>query len=82
MSGSFPRRYVGLAVRRHRKLRGMTLQALAIAAGLTTLDVRSCENGSGAIPDTMLRDLAEALDCDLEALLGDDPCTPGCAGLR
>ncbi len=64
-------RQVGSAIRRHRKQGGLTQEALAEHAGLSTYFVGTVERGQAALSLRSLADIAEALDVPLGDLFLD-----------
>ena len=67
---------IGKKIRTFRKLRGMTLEALAARIGKTASAVSKCEKGAVAIDVDSLYALASALDVQVEQLLYTPPDRP------
>ena len=60
--------YIRLAIRRRRKMQGLTQDALAAAAELTSEEIRNYEGGVTPVPASALARIARALGCDVEGL--------------
>ena len=67
---------IGKKIRTFRKLRGMTLEALAARIGKTASALSKCEKGAVAIDVDSLYALASALDVQVEQLLYTPPDRP------
>ena len=64
---------LGQAVRRHRHAKGLTIEALARKAGMSTGHLGRIERGHGNRRWDTLRALASALDIPRSVLLRPDP---------
>ncbi len=64
---------LGQAVRRHRHAKGLTIEALARKAGMSTGHLGRIERGHGNLRWDTLRALASALDIPRSVLLRLDP---------
>lgn len=60
---------LGERLRGQRARRAMTRKALAEAAGVSQRHLANLESGTGNVSMLVLRDIAQALECDLPALL-------------
>lgn len=61
---------VGLNIKQARKTKKMTHQQLATAIDKTESSIRKYENGSIEVPNSVLEQIATALDTNLSALIG------------
>jgi XRE family transcriptional regulator, aerobic/anaerobic benzoate catabolism transcriptional regulator len=66
---------LGERVRSLRARKGMTRRALAVASDVSERHLANLELGLGNASVLVLRQVAQALDCDLAELLGDETAT-------
>src|SRR5277367_5909184 len=69
-------RLLGERVRNARARRGMTRKILARDSGVSERYLAQLESGQGNISITLLRDIAQALNMRLDALLAERPGPP------
>jgi transcriptional regulator with XRE-family HTH domain len=62
---------VGARIRLLRKLRGLSQQALAEAAGVTFQQIQKYERGANRVSASMLARIASALDTPVAEMFGD-----------
>jgi transcriptional regulator with XRE-family HTH domain len=62
---------VGARIRLLRKLRGMSQQALAEAAGVTFQQIQKYERGANRVSASMLSRIAQALDTPVAEMFGE-----------
>src|ERR1700742_157630 len=64
---------VGARLRLLRKMRGMSQQALAEAAGVTFQQIQKYERGSNRVSASMLSRIAKALQTPVAEMFGESP---------
>jgi len=68
---------VGARIRLLRKLRGLSQQALAEAAGVTFQQIQKYERGANRVSASMLTRIAQALDTPMAEMFGDAGAAAG-----
>jgi transcriptional regulator with XRE-family HTH domain len=68
---------VGARIRLLRKLRGMSQQALAEAAGVTFQQIQKYERGANRVSASMLSRIAAALDAPVAEMFGEGAAGAG-----
>jgi transcriptional regulator with XRE-family HTH domain len=68
---------VGARIRLLRKLRGLSQQALAEAAGVTFQQIQKYERGANRVSASMLARIASALDTPVAEMFGETAQTSG-----
>ena len=68
---------VGARIRLLRKMRGMSQQALAEAAGVTFQQIQKYERGANRVSASMLSRIASALQTPVAEMFGESNMRPG-----
>lgn len=74
-AGSFDQA-IGLRIRAFRRERGISQTKLGDAVGLSFQQIQKYERGANRMPVSVLFQLANALDIDVEALIKEDTRAP------